>query len=58
MEKLVILDYSTCEVHIYNVDRDAEIDDEYIGNLGYKLSQCSYMFAEDIDIFQHKGVLK
>lgn len=57
-EKLVILDYSTSEVHVYDVDSEANIDEEYLENLGYHCSNCSWMFGQEIGIIHHKGVLK
>lgn len=57
MEKLVILEYSTCTVHIHDIERSEPINDEYIDNLGYKSSDCLWM-AGDIEIIQHKGTLK
>ena len=58
MEDLVILDYSTLTVHFYKIDSNADINDDYIEKLGFNTNECSWMFAEDIDIFKHKGILK
>ena len=57
MEDLVILDYSNSTVHFYKVDNDADINDDYIEKLGFNTNECSWMFAEDIGIIKHKGVL-
>ena len=57
MEDLVILDYSNSTVHFYKVDNDANIDENYIEKLGFNTNECSWMFAEDIGIIKHKGVL-
>ena len=57
-EKLVILEYSTQTVHVYNVDPEANIDEEYISNLGFHTSECSWMFGEAIEIIRHGGLLK
>ena len=57
MEDLVILDYSTSTVHFYKVDNDANIDENYIEKLGFNTNECSWMFAEDIGIIKHKGIL-
>ena len=57
MEDLVILDYSNSTVHFYKVDNDANIDENYIEKLGFNPNECSWMFAEDIGIIKHKGVL-
>ena len=58
MEKLVILDYVVPSVHIYDIDSEADIDEEYIENLGFNTDSCSWMFGEDVEIIHHKEVLK
>ena len=58
MEDLVILDYSTLTVHFYKVDSNADINDDYIEKLGFNTSECSWMFAEDIEVIKHKGIIK
>ena len=58
MEDLVILDYSTSSVHFYKVDNNADLDYDYINKLGFNPDECSWMFAEDIEIIKHKGILK
>ena len=58
MEELVILDYSTSTVHFYKVDSNADINDDYIEKLGFDTNECSWMFAEDIEVIKHKGILK
>ena len=57
MEDLVILDYNNSTLHFYKVDNDANIDENYIEKLGFNPNECSWMFAEDIGIIKHKGVL-
>ena len=57
MEDLVILDYNNSTLHFYKVDNDANIDENYIEKLGFNPNSCSWMFAEDIGIIKHKGVL-
>ena len=57
MEDLVILDYNNSTVHFYKVDNDANIDENYIEKLGFNTNECSWMFAEDIGIIKHKGIL-
>lgn len=57
MEKLIILEFSTGIVHIYDIERSEPIDEEYIENLGYKVSDCHWM-AGEMEIIQHKGTLK
>ena len=58
MENLVILDYSTASIHFYKVDNDANLDYDYIEKLGFNPDECSWMFAEDIEVIKHKGILK
>lgn len=58
MEELVLLNYSTLEVHFYKVDPNVNIDEDYIRKLGHNPDECSWMFAENIEVFKHKGILK
>ena len=58
MEDLIILDYSTASVHFYKVDNNADLDYNYINKLGFNPDECSWMFAEDIEVIKHKGILK
>ena len=58
MEDLVILDFNNATVHFYKVDKDTNINDDYIEKLGFNTNECSWMFAEDIEVIKHKGVLK
>ena len=58
MEDLVILDYSTLTVHFYKIDSNADINDDYLENLGFNTNECSWMFAEHIEVIKHKGILK
>ena len=58
MEELVILDYSNSSVHFYKVDNNTNINDDYIEKLGFDINECSWMYAEDIDVFKHKGIIK
>lgn len=59
MEKLVVLDYSTCTLHVYNIKTEKPISDEYIVNLGYNPDDCYWMIG-DVEILyhNHKGILK
>lgn len=58
MEKLVVIDYSDTSVHFFDIDSEANIDEEYISNLGFHTSNCSWMFAEEMYIEFHNGILK
>ena len=57
MKDLVILNYSTASVHFYKVDNNADLDYNYIDKLGFNPDECSWMFAESIEVFKHKGIL-
>ena len=58
MEKLVILDFCTASVHVYDVDSEANIDETYIENLGFNTNSCSWIFTENMEITFHKELLK
>ena len=45
MEKLVILDYVSRSVDIYDIDSGTKVDDAYIEDLGYESSMCHWMVA-------------
>ena len=55
MEKLVIIDYSTTSVHFFDIETTEDID---IEELGFKESQCSWMFSEEMEIIHHKNPIK
>ena len=57
MEKLIILNYCTNTVHVYNVERNEPVTEEYLESLGYNSGDCNWM-AGDIEFIYHKGVLK
>lgn len=57
MEQLVILDYTTSTVDIYDIDSEANINESYIESLGYDTGCCSWMFGENIEITKHRGML-
>lgn len=59
MEKLIILDYSTGTVDIYDTQYDIEPDvDDLIDSLGHRANDCVYMFAQSPEITFHKEILK
>ena len=58
MEELVILNHSDSSVHFYKVDKDADLDYDFIEKLGFNPDECGWMYAEDIDVFKHKGIIK
>lgn len=58
MEKLVILDYESGYVHLFDIDPNANIDEDYIRALGFNPDSCSWMFGDNIEVYIHKGILK
>ena len=52
---LIIFDYITGSVHIFKVSSDLEINNTYIRNLGFPVSD--YMDVTNDDIIKHKGIL-
>ena len=58
MEDLVILDFNNATVHFYKVDKDTNINDDYIEKLGFDTNECSWICTEDIEVIKHKGILK
>lgn len=52
---LIIFDYITGSVHIFKVSSDLEINDAYIRNLGFPVSD--YMDVTNDYIIKHKGIL-
>lgn len=55
--KLVILEYSTGRVHTYFIDPSVKITDEYVENLGYRMSDCYYMHGA-VQFIEHQEMLK
>lgn len=50
---LIILDYCNGTVHIYNVDSNIIVDERYIIDLGFNLSNCEWMCGKNIEIIKH-----
>lgn len=58
MEKLIILDFSTGEVDIYNTQFEDEYNvDDILRKLGHRVSDCQWMIT-DGQITFHKEVLR
>lgn len=57
MEKLVILDFNTGEVHIYNIDMKVKCVEDLISKLGHRVNDCQWMFTSS-DIIFHGRILK
>ena len=56
-ERLVVLDHETDTIHVYGLDREATIDEEYISNLGFSPINCNWM-AGEIEVVKHNEILK
>lgn len=52
MEDIVILDYSTGEAHMYQIDNDTDVE-KFLKEKGFKESMCSYMIGEKIKLYKH-----
>ena len=57
MKKLILIDYSTNAVDIWDVTPSVRIDEEYLEDHGYHTSNCSWMLADDITFTLHKEPL-
>ena len=57
MEELVIMDFSTSTIHFYQVDTDRRIDYNFIIDLGFNPSSCSWIYDKFIDVRKHKNIL-
>ena len=57
MEELVIMDYSTSTIHFYQINSDRVIDDDFILNLGFNPSSCSWIYDKFIDVRKHRNIL-
>ena len=58
MIKLIILDFSDCSVHIYDID-GAKCDDaeELVTKLGFNPRSCEWMIG-NMEITYHKETIK
>lgn len=50
METLVIMDFGTSTIDIYNIPIDAEINEEWFKKQGYDINTIYYMFAQNLNI--------
>ena len=58
MKRLIILDFTTGMVDIYQVEYEFEPDmDELLDSLGHRANDCQWMFTQG-DVTFHKEVLK
>ena len=55
--KLVVLDYNDDSISIWDVSQDVTVDDDYIQNLGFHLSEVSWKVFDFLSIHFHKRIL-
>jgi len=55
--QLVVLDYNRSTVEFYNIPKDWDSDkiEEFIVKKEHKLSECNWMYSEEIEIINHDG---
>lgn len=58
IEKLAIIDFRDNSIHLYNIDSNVDIDDNYLNILGFDPNMVQTMFGSKIDIVKHTGILK
>jgi len=57
MEKLVVMDYSSGQVHIYFVNKGLKIDDEFVCNLGFNLDEIYWMHGKCELVYHDERIL-
>ena len=55
MKQVAIMNYITQEIHIFDVEKEEDIT---MGDLGFRESDCHWMWGEDIKVVHHKEVVK
>lgn len=55
MKQLAVMDYINHEFHLFDVDTDRDIE---LSELGFRDSDCHYMWGEEIKVVYHKEVVK
>lgn len=53
MEKLVVLDYNTAEVHVYNVGPEDLNISKFLKSKGHRSATCNWMFTTNLIITRH-----
>ena len=55
MTQLAIMDYITQEIHLFDIDTEREVE---LSELGFRDSDCHYMYGNHIPIIHHKEAIK
>lgn len=56
MEKLVVLDYRTSEVHLFKAQPGIETNEDYLDRLGFNHSEVEWI-SGDLKIISHSNVV-
>lgn len=50
--KIIVLDFSLCACYVYDYDGtiNSENEEDVLNLLGHQLSNCHFMYSENIDI--------
>lgn len=46
MKKLIIIHYPSSTIHVFKLERETPVDEEYIESLGFSLSECHWIAGE------------
>ena len=57
MSKLIIFDYTNDSIHIFDIISDVEIDDCYVQELGFSVSNCDWKVSDRLEIILHHTTL-
>lgn len=57
MSKLIIFDYTNDSIHIFDIVSDVEIDDCYVQELGFSVSNCDWKVSDHLEIILHHTTL-
>ena len=57
MSKLIIFDYTNDSIHIFDIVSDVEIDDCYVQELGFSVSNCDWKVSDRLEIILHHTTL-
>lgn len=58
MQQLVILNYTTSTIDIYNIENLVDVNDDYLSSLGYNPDECSWMWSDELKVKFHSKTLK
>lgn len=53
MKKIIILDFETGEVHIYNYSDKEDSDEDFLRSIGHSPSNCQWMIVPDLKLQIH-----